>query len=301
MSKKQMRLLKLIGMVGLVWFLLSEINLKESIAAFQNINYLILIPIALYIPGLLISTYKWQAIIPGNFWYLFRVYWIGNFFSNFLPSTIGGDGYRVLAYGKQVGKKVVLASVLIDRLSGILGTIVIFLILLIPTWQYMFMSEIGISLSLPFYVWIVALVTLLIIAPILYRKLISLWKSKLGGVFSQLNVSWLKISVLSIVYPILGGISLWVYCLMFGYLINPIIVVGFYLLIQLISILPISFNAIGVYEVSVIALLSLVGVPTEVGLTISLLSRVVLLMQTSIGGVIYMLQPESGKLNTLSE
>ena len=274
--------IKLCFMFLFIWLVLSQIDLEESIKLFSNVNYLILVPFFLYLPGLFLSTLKWEGMIKYPFWKLFRIYWMSNFFSNFLPSPIGGDAYKVVKLGPELGKTKVLTSVLLDRLSGIAGTLLLLIFLSYKILPFFYLEVKKISFIFLF------------IVIFLFALIIYFFSSKLKGIvlkiknhIKEMNLNWFRVVSISIIYPLLGSLSLWIYLLMFGYNTDYLLVTGFYLVIQLISIVPISVNAIGVYELSLISLLSFIGISAEASLSISLLSRFIMLIQTSIGGIFY--------------
>jgi len=72
------------------------------------------------------NSLKWKILVEQqgpsvNFFYLLRIYFIGYFFSNLLPSNVGGDVMRALYLGRHIHNKALAAvSVFIERLSGIL-------------------------------------------------------------------------------------------------------------------------------------------------------------------------------------
>ncbi len=277
-------LFKLVFISFLIFIIVHSVDLKEALSTFSYINYLILIPIFLYIPALLLSTYKWQAIIKYDFIKLFRIYWISNFFSNFLPSTIGGDGYRVIKLWKVVGRKNVLASVFIDRVTGLMGVLLLALVL-----SFSVIDIIKDRLDAYYIYWIGAAFVLLALG--IYIIIFN--KDKVGRLFDKFiceDISWGPVVTVSVLYPFLGAFSLWTYCYMFGYNVNFILLTEFYLIIQILSMIPVSINAIGVYELSLIGLLALVGVPSEISLGIAILSRLIMFFQTSVGGLLYLLE-----------
>lgn len=74
--------------------------------------------------GMYISTVKWSRLVrvvcvPIELWPLLRAYWIGTFFNNYLPSSVGGDVVRVLALGSLAPMAPIAASVLVERITGI--------------------------------------------------------------------------------------------------------------------------------------------------------------------------------------
>lgn len=74
-----------------------------------------------------LSTLKWRMLLAADgirqrFSSLFASYWIGSFFNVFLPSTIGGDAYRIADVGRRSARTArTAASVMADRLSGFLA------------------------------------------------------------------------------------------------------------------------------------------------------------------------------------
>lgn len=77
-----------------------------------------------------ISTLKWQKILQADgvqirFWRLFGSYMIGTFMNLFMPSTIGGDAYRLKSIGADASMAKSLSSILADRLSGFLAMMLI--------------------------------------------------------------------------------------------------------------------------------------------------------------------------------
>jgi uncharacterized membrane protein YbhN (UPF0104 family) len=59
----------------------------------------------------------WTQGIKISFWRAYALTWAGNFASNFLPSTIGGDGFRMLAVHPYTGRKTIsIGSVALDRI-----------------------------------------------------------------------------------------------------------------------------------------------------------------------------------------
>ncbi len=283
--EKYSLLVKLIFLSLFVYIIFRTVDIGESLSLLLEVNYFILIPIFLYIPALILATYKWKLVLNYNFFELFKLYWISNFFSTFLPSTIGGDGYKVLRLGNELGRKKVLISVLIDRVTGLLGVLILAAILsftVIPVLELQ-ISFVNIVVISFFAVLFFILSVFFEIKTIIISKYITRFK------YDE-KISWNKVFLVSLLYPILGAISLWTYLYMFGYPINPLLILEFYLLIQIISMIPVSINALGIYELSLVGLLSLVGIPVEIGLSVALLSRFVMMMQTAIGGIVYLFE-----------
>ncbi len=73
-----------------------------------------------------VSCWKWHYVLRQTwsgvrFWFLVRVYLIGYFFSNLLPSVVGGDFARITYVGRASGDMAGGAvSVFVERFTGIL-------------------------------------------------------------------------------------------------------------------------------------------------------------------------------------
>src|SRR5256885_5184938 len=86
---------------------------------------------ALLAAALVLSALRWWLVLgPGvaPWAVLVRLYFVGQFFSLFLPTSVGGDAVRVLALSRatqETGRA--LSSVLIERLLGV-GALVAYLV-----------------------------------------------------------------------------------------------------------------------------------------------------------------------------
>ena len=75
--------------------------------------------------GQLLYALRWQIVLRGMgvdvpYGDAVRQYLIGIFFSNLMPTAIGGDAAKVYYLGRQAGYVEVGASVLVDRFLGFL-------------------------------------------------------------------------------------------------------------------------------------------------------------------------------------
>ncbi len=193
----------------------------------------------------------------------------GNFSSNFLPTTIGGDVAR-LAGAMQMGydRAVCLASLVADRLIGMAGMALALPLGLAPV----FSAGGGIAHSL---------------APaVFFQKVIHFSKRTLGS-FSI----WLKkpLALAGSLFCTLGNqafIYLAISLLLLG-IDHPVpywLVAGLYTLTYFVTLIPISINGLGVQELSMAFLLSHFGglTPSE-SATIALLTRLLFLLASLPG------------------
>lgn len=119
-------ILKLV--ISLLFFkvLLSFVQTRELVSVFQHVNWFYLaLSFGVTLIMVAASCAKWKIILdlkgrPQPFWQLFRVYLIGYFFSNILPSTVGGDVVRSYYAGTRIKSQSFAAvSVFVERFSGI--------------------------------------------------------------------------------------------------------------------------------------------------------------------------------------
>lgn len=77
--------------------------------------------------GQSVAALRWKVVLgPGSprWGYLTRLYYVGGFFSLFLPTVVGGDVVRAAAAAQATRRPGgVIASVLIDRMLGVLALV----------------------------------------------------------------------------------------------------------------------------------------------------------------------------------
>jgi uncharacterized protein (TIRG00374 family) len=81
--------------------------------------------VVVIVGGLLVSAYRWHAYLDAlemrlPIGTLVRLYFVGTFFNAFLPTGVGGDAYKAMRL-RHVTMAKAFASVLLDRLAGVVG------------------------------------------------------------------------------------------------------------------------------------------------------------------------------------
>ena len=126
--------IKILLAIVLIVLLFRYIDIKEFLAKLKEVNsLLILVVFLLYVPSVFISSLKWHLILKGvygldlRFLYLVKIYFIGGFYNNFLPSTIGGDGYKFYVLNKNIKnqRKEIFSSIFLERGIGFLMLFII--------------------------------------------------------------------------------------------------------------------------------------------------------------------------------
>lgn len=127
-KKKFLTVIKILFSVFLISWLFKSIKWSDVKLLLQQaeLNWLA-IGFAWIVISVLVSAYKWQLICKASnlrlpFKILWRSYWAGLFFNNFLPSSMGGDALRIYWSGKFAGDMAGAAStVIVERILATMG------------------------------------------------------------------------------------------------------------------------------------------------------------------------------------
>ncbi|WP_136808503.1 lysylphosphatidylglycerol synthase transmembrane domain-containing protein [Desulfosediminicola flagellatus] len=116
--------------------LLSFVKTNELIDVFSRIHWGYFVGSFCLTPVMLcVSCAKWKLLLDKGrvrvpMWQLLKMYFVGYFFSNFLPSTVGGDVVRSFYAGKRINDQAYAAvSVFLERFTGILFLCVLVIVM----------------------------------------------------------------------------------------------------------------------------------------------------------------------------
>ena len=117
---------RLIVSITLFAIFISKVKIDNVLETFSNI----VVPIffgayALHIFGILLSAIRLNILLKAQGIFVpltkvFSLYLVGIFFSNFFPSSIGGDVIKVLEIGKQSDMTSATLSTIMERFLGLL-------------------------------------------------------------------------------------------------------------------------------------------------------------------------------------
>ena len=296
--------LRLVVSLGLLGILLARVG-RPMIQAAREISLVyVAAAFAVAILGIFIGVWKWAMMLGRlgvrvGFGRLLRLYWIGLFYNNFLPSALGGDVVRIAASRLELGGHTMelAASTLGERVTGLLALIVlaagatasVHLPGLTAAGRLMIAAA-GVGLA--------ALTTWLLLDPGLLHVSVS-GDSFLARGTRQLQrlrqslsactrgFSWFA-ALMAISVLRQGLLAAMVYLLSFA--VGAAIPAGiFFVLVPvacLVWMLPISVNGIGVREWSFVFLFGPFGVPQEEAVLMSLLTWAIMALATAPGGPI---------------
>ncbi|HEX9703496.1 MAG TPA: lysylphosphatidylglycerol synthase transmembrane domain-containing protein [Rhodospirillales bacterium] len=315
MSKKSLALaLKFVVSGFLIWFLLSKIDLDAAKTRLAGIDVgLLTAAVAVILVQMGVGGARWEAVLgaigaPLGYARAVLLFYIGVFFSQVLPSSVGGDAVRMYkAYRAGLGLRAAVNGVLLERAV----TVVALVVLVIGTqpWfaprigeaRWMMLAP-GLGLLAAGAVGGLALLMSLDRLPQSLRR----WRVVRGlghlaadarGVFLKARplaavTFWglathlnMALAVLLLAEALDLNVT-WLDCLV---LVPPVL---------LITTLPISIGGWGVRENAMVVAFGLIGVPQEGAAVLGILMGLVGIMVGVPGGILWALSREKGETLT---
>ena len=260
-------ILKWLALFVMLYFVLRFINLNFDITVFSQVSILTLVSyLGLNFLSKLFYAFRWYLISSQGLGLqgfsslsLFRINLIGEFVSISMPTSLGGEVVRIMKLTTltEMGAKST-TSVLIDRIAGLVGMLLIVFILF-PVWG----ATVVMWQPSSFAIIMVFAVVILVLGIILLY-----WQGKIKLIFreiKQLNFGF-PLLITSILLSALGHLFFASgYYLLFREF-EPLsfwVATGVTLTVQLARSIPISLLGIGISDGSMVALASLAGMATS--------------------------------------
>jgi uncharacterized membrane protein YbhN (UPF0104 family) len=290
-----MKFLLRIGLsVCLLAWLMSRTNLDDLLTAFLDLSFFAwAVAFLMYLASQVISSIRWYFLahaldFTGPWSIYLKYYFVGMYFNLFLPTSVGGDVLKMHFISRGEPKKLrATYSILADRLFGLTA------MLLLGAGAVL----IGHGILPHYFEHLLCVVGICIIAsllglPIAYKLLSSIWP-EIGKRLAVLLVFWEKPKALfaalslSFILQALGMGAVALLAKDMG--LDPPVVFYFaaFPMVAILTILPISFNGIGIREGGFIFFLGLKGISAEKALTLSLSFFAIQVMASLIGGLAY--------------
>ena len=306
--KKLLTAARVVIGVGLVVFLFWALDIQEIIGNIRGIDGRYLLYAAVpYLLFIILSAWRWQVLLDFKkfgirFWDTLRIYFISLFFNNLLPTTVGGDMMRV-AYTMKERRADALATVLVDRILGFVGLFIFALFavlyLLVERNETEFLPFMVIGLSVVIvitYVFFSERAYSFISPAIRKMKVLKIGEriNRLHEAGTEFGGAWGVIS-LCVAHSILIQATLAVapFFVLLGMGHSEVGLISFFIyvpIINVISMIPVSLNGLGVRENSYVILFSRVGLDGEVSLAVSLVSFFIIFVFSLIGGLFFIFQ-----------
>jgi uncharacterized protein (TIRG00374 family) len=291
----------------LLYLVLRQVGVQELLATVRgaDLNYIMLaFCIVPFAP--LVSVIKWQLLLKSQgrdipLWYLFKLYLVGYFFNNFFPTSVGGDVVRVYELGERTKDPAgAMASVFMERLTGFIVLFAIAIIAFVAnlttfaqntTLTLAMLSVVVLFSGAMWFIidprplnWIDARVRLGIVQRYIakFRKFHSslmAYRDRKGVLAAAFF--W------SLVFHLLMIFNVYI-CARAFYPSMPLLGAAVVSpIMSVITMLPFTFNGIGIQEWGYVLLFTWLGIPSTVGLSAILLIRTKTLIPVLLGGLLY--------------
>jgi hypothetical protein len=288
-NKNRTQILRWLGTIvalALLVYLIQKQGWIEILTAFKQISFI------RFILGLFLIFLS-RIAVAGR-WYVllnpvedvtlrqtFRITFAGLFATNFLPTTIGGDVVRLAgAVQSNFDGAVAAASLVVDRLIGMLGMFLALPLGAEPLMNWMSVSMIpqdgGIfGVSFP---WIAKL----------REKFVQLFQK----VYQALRV-WVKHPkslVQAFLFTLVHMACLFAMVMLFlddlGENLSFGVIAGLWSFVYFVTLIPVSINGYGVQELSIAFIFSEIGgISLQNGITISVLYRTLMVIGSLPGSI----------------
>lgn len=313
-SQRWVRIIKtLLGISLLAGLLLWNDNASQLLTVFSKFNSEYIIALFAISLGLnVISSVKWSLFLPDrgakvSQLRLLSLYLIGKFFSNFLPSMVGGDVARAYILGREIrSHSTSTASVLMERATGMVGLALLAGIFSIINYRILANPIISISIIVAVLGCVVAIVLfywpplkvlilkIIGIVPVI-RKFTAKFERLINAVeYFRPHYRLLFLSLLfSIAFHLLASINVYVTSLSIGFEPSFLDIIVITPVILMLTMIPVSPNNIGWWEWCFSILLADAGATAAEGLAVALTLRAFTLAVSLIGGVLFLYQRQT--------
>ena len=310
MWKKWLALtLKILVSGFLIGFLIQQVDLaaaKER--ALKVAPDMLALAVLLLVIQVFIANIRWRVVLLAlidltlPYWRTLKILYIGFFFNQALPSSVGGDAVRmVLVHRAGISLGQAISSVFLERVANLLA-----LVIIVSVATPFFIAHIALDQQPWVWAGVAALLGLVLAGLVFLISLQRLpeklhkWRLVRGliGLAGDTRRVFLvpRHAVRALGWSIIGfiNITVAVYFLSQGLQLNVTLADCMVLIpmVFLVTTLPISIAGWGVREGATVAALGLIGVPSEGALVLSLLSGIIFLVVCLPGGIVWMMSSE---------
>ncbi|MFN3406712.1 MAG: lysylphosphatidylglycerol synthase transmembrane domain-containing protein [Caldimicrobium sp.] len=269
---------------GILFYLFRKSDWGELRKIFTKINffyYFLALSCVIVFQSLVALRWKWicnQWKVKKNFFFFFRIYLTGFSLNTIFPGIIASDALRSYFLVKNgLEWKKATFSVVLDRIYGLLGILVI-LALFLPFKASFLPNKFKIFLFITSYTTLSGFLMLSFLIKKLSKNDIFL------PLYFPFSLKPLLLGFLIQTFFVLQFLSL-------GYSLNLSLGTLYFVIIPIISFLaalPLSISGLGVREGTLSYFLHLLGYPVEYGLSLGLLSYSLILISSLPGLLFYL-------------
>jgi uncharacterized membrane protein YbhN (UPF0104 family) len=301
MTRTRIRYLKIALTVVLLAVLISNARWADSRVYIDQVSGVMsALSLALLGLGLAVSTLKWSYALRLQslkypFWHLFRALCGGFFLNNFLPTSVGGDAYRVYRTLPQDTRSRAVGAVVVERVVGLVALLIL--------------GSIGAILVEPRATITVIYIKALLVGAIAFAFICAAFgfAYRCGWLAMPFNTSrmvrivvdrvmhlrrdpnaWLMLAALSFAFQ---TISISVIYLLFQDVAAPVSWLQCALITAIVGVaalLPISLNGLGLAEGALVGAALSLGLNYDQALVVAIVRRVLAMCLSVLCGIFYL-------------
>lgn len=293
----------LLGLALLAW-LLWRVDYHQIYSSFGSGDPIFLFYgiLAMSLAFIVIQTLRLHALvgdITASYKETLKIVFISLFMDQFLPSSMGGDAYRIF-HLRSIGncnwaKPVTLSF--IDRFVGmatlfVAGAFYLFLRgnLLLP--KISAISPLSLS-DLHIYKWLTGFIVFALIMGVFFRSKIKNWWRKILSFLKEcITVTreitlpvWLWVVFISICFHALRAIGFYCFISYFNEYISMVDLIFVLFFTAFISVFPVTIGGLGLIEGATAFSLSIFGVAGSSAVAIAFINRLIWIAYAVVGGV----------------
>ncbi len=291
----------------LLYLLSQKVKIEDIYLLLKNISLrYVVILLTINVIMVAISCFKWRIFLRATgteipVRTLMAYYYIGYFFNNLLPSSIGGDVARMYLLGKNIDDNTKsISTVFLERYTGVIALIALAIVAAVLNKRVAFQPAIMFPLSI---------MALVLIGSLIFFSFdgIKTWtydlfdynfltsiKNKFDGFYQ--SVSYFRKQVKIIIYSMFHSFSFHIMTIIntlvscWALDISP----GIFDLavtvpiILFVSMVPITIGSIGLWEGTFVFFFSQIGILPEDAVAVALVLRSVAILMGLLGGVFYL-------------
>ncbi len=270
--------------IGLLAYLMSKVDIAQAGATALNADPVLLaLATAQLSLQVFLGAMRWALLVSGMggslpFPAALRFVWIGTFFSQVLPASVGGDIVRMWMYWRRTGsRRLAIHSVALERMV----MVTVLLLLVLAVQPGLAARGVPLAIVLSAVVVLTAMIAVLSVL-LLSRRLLAVHDGSrllrslsniaqdVRGVFTNIPRS-VALCGLSIAAYLNIAIVVWLIARALGLQISVVDSIVLSPVVLLAATLPISVGGWGVRESAAVTLFGLVGVSGHDALALSVL------------------------------
>jgi len=293
---------------GLIYWLLSNLEGntdKRVIALIKPIQ--IVTAIALHVCVFFLAGLRWWLLLKYagtavSFFKILPSYYLGIFFNNLLPTSMGGDVVRIAHLKlRGVNIKTLIGSTIADRVIGLITT------LIMGTTGILFSLDINLAYEAKFYLIVFVLIVSAGFFLMLTPPMIALIE-KLAHRYQHTRLRKTLLEIIALCYSYRFRKKIVLTAAALTVLIQSLVILIYFFLGKICGLglplityygvipfvfiaasLPVSIGGLGIREGALVGLLVAIGVDSHLAITLSLLYLFVFIVSSLPGGLMILL------------